>query len=85
MNLLGQVFQRWERLEPTLPAWLAERRVVFRELILKVHEAVGRFCSSSTLGQCLCRRCFQRAGAASVPAIYPFKHWRSHEGGYDCH
>jgi transposase len=31
---------RWETLEPTLPAWLVERLGVFRELILKVDEAV---------------------------------------------
>jgi transposase len=31
---------RWESLEPTLPAWLVERLQVFRELIIKVDEAV---------------------------------------------
>ena len=31
---------RWESLEPTLPRWLVERLQVFRELILKVDEAV---------------------------------------------
>jgi len=31
---------RWEALEPTLPAWLVERLKVFRQLILKVDEAV---------------------------------------------
>jgi transposase len=31
---------RWERLEPMLPTWLVERLEVFRELILKVDEAV---------------------------------------------
>ncbi len=31
---------RWEPLEPTLPAWLVERLQVFRELIVKVDEAV---------------------------------------------
>jgi transposase len=31
---------RWEGLEPTLPAWLVERLKVFRDLILKVDEAV---------------------------------------------
>ena len=31
---------RWETLEPTLPAWLVERLQVFRELIIKVDEAV---------------------------------------------
>src|SRR5579883_3337549 len=31
---------RWEPLEPTLPAWLVERLQVFRQLIVKVDEAV---------------------------------------------
>ena len=31
---------RWEGLEPLLPAWLVERLKVFRDLILKVDEAV---------------------------------------------
>jgi len=31
---------RWEGLEPMLPAWLVERLKVFRDLILKVDEAV---------------------------------------------
>ena len=31
---------RWERLEPTLPAWLVERLQVFRQLILQVDETV---------------------------------------------
>ena len=31
---------RWESLEPTLPAWLVGRLKVFRDLILKVDEAV---------------------------------------------
>jgi transposase len=33
---------RWERLEPTLPAWLVDRLKVFRDLILQVNEAVRR-------------------------------------------
>ena len=31
---------RWENLKSTLPAWLVERLKVFRELIVKVDEAV---------------------------------------------
>jgi len=31
---------RWERLEPTLPAWLVDRLKVFRDLILQVDKAV---------------------------------------------
>jgi len=33
---------RWKRLEPQLAAWLVERLEVFRDLILRVDEAVGR-------------------------------------------